>query len=257
MSSTPALQRPDARLAPGGEPIARLPQHCHAGVTECLLERLPQAVILVDTRGAVGGMNERATGIIAQGDGLLIYHGVLRCRNPEDTGALHRLVGDVGRRATSHAAESGHGLRIRRPVGRRPLTALITTLRGKNALRNGGVVVAVLVNDPEETPALDVQMLRAWYDLTPAEARLAALLASGLSLEGIVDRLGIGTNTARTHLKNIFSKTDTRRQGELIRLLLSNPTLGSERADDGSVTSTLRTNRMSESSPNPGQARAV
>ena len=86
--------------------------------------------------------------------------------------------------------------------------------------------IAVLANDPEHAPALDVQMLRDWYGLTPAEARVAVLLASGFSLDEIVERLGIGANTVRTHLKSIFAKTDTRRQGELIRLLLSNPTLG-------------------------------
>lgn len=90
-------------------------------------------------------------------------------------------------------------------------------------------MIAVLVNDPEDTPPLDAQMLRAWYDLTPAEARMAVLLAGGLSLNEIVDRVGIGANTARTHLKSIFGKTGTRRQGDLIRLLLSNPTLGSDR----------------------------
>jgi DNA-binding CsgD family transcriptional regulator len=71
-----------------------------------------------------------------------------------------------------------------------------------------------------------VQLLRDWYGLTPAEARVAVLLASGLSLDAIAERLGIGANTALTHLKSIFGKTDTRRQGELIRLLLSNPALG-------------------------------
>lgn len=226
MSSTSALQRPDTRLATGGEAIVGLLPHGHAGITECLLERLPQAVILVDVAGTVGGLNERATAIVAQGDGLIIHHGVLRCRHPDDTGKLHRLLVDADRRNASCAAESGRGLRIRRPVGRRPLTALITVLRGKNTLRNAGAVIAVLVNDPEHAPALDAQMLRDWYDLTPAEARVAVLLASGLSVGEIVERLGIGANTARTHLKNIFAKTDTRRQGDLIRLLLSNPALG-------------------------------
>ena len=209
-----------------GAPIESLEQHCQAAVTQCLLERLQQAVILVDSRGTVGGLNERATAIVAQGDGLLIRHGLLRCRHPEDSCTLHRLIGEVGRRDQRCEAATGRGLRIRRPVGRRPLTALVTALRGNSAPQNGGVVVAVLVNDPEDTPALDAQMLRAWYDLTPAEARVAVLLASGLNLDAIVKRLGIGTNTARTHLKSIFAKTDTRRQGDLVRLLLSNPTLG-------------------------------
>jgi DNA-binding CsgD family transcriptional regulator len=117
-------------------------------------------------------------------------------------------------------------LRIQLPGGgHQPLTALVGALRNRNALQNGEAAIAVLANDPELAPAIDVQMLRDWYDLTLAEARVAMLLASGLSVDEIAERLGIGANTARTHLKSIFGKTDTRRQGELIRLLLSNPTL--------------------------------
>ena len=216
-----------------GAPVASLLRQCDDDVTECLLRWLPQAVVLVDSRGTVGGLNQRATAIVAQGDGLIIRGGVLMCRNPEDTSALHRLIGDVGQWDGLRDAPTGRGLRIRRPVGRRPLTALVTALRGNKAPRNARAVVAVLVSDPEDTLALDAQMLRVWYDLTPAEARVAVLLAGGFSLDEIVERLGIGANTARTHLKNIFGKTDTRRQGELIRLLLSSPALGPgrDRAD--------------------------
>lgn len=199
---------------------------CNGGTTDCLLQQLPQAVVLVDARGTVGGLNERAAAIVAQGDGLLISRGVLRCRRPGDTVALHRLIADVAQRNGHRDGATRYGLRIHRPVGRRPLTALVTGLRCKSACRDGEAVIAVLVNDPEHTPAIEVQMLRDWYGLTPAEARVGLLLASGLSVDEIVERLGIGANTARTHLKNIFAKTDTRRQGELIRLLLSNPTLG-------------------------------
>lgn len=205
---------------------ASLLHRCDGGTTECLLQQLPQAVVLVDARGTVGGLNERAAAIVAQGDGLLISRGVLRCRCLADSAALHRLIADVAQRNGEGGGRTTCGLRIQRPVGRRPLTALVTALGSKNVLQNGEAVVAVLANDPEHAPAIEVQMLRDWYGLTPAEARVAMLLASGLSVDEIVERLDIGANTARTHLKSIFAKTDTRRQGELIRLLLSNPTLG-------------------------------
>lgn len=220
MISSSALRYPDRRpVTTSVEPVISL-------VAESLLQRLPQAVLLVDPRGVVAALNERATAMVTQGDGLLISGGILRCKWSGDTAALHGLLADVGQRNERCESTTAGGLRIRRPVGRRPLTALVTVLRDRNALPNGEAVIAVLVNDPEDTPTLDVQMLREWYDLTPAEARVAALLAGGLSLGGIVERLGIGTNTARTHLKNIFAKTDTHRQGELVRLLLSNPMLG-------------------------------
>ncbi len=204
-------------------PPAALPP-VHGDLTDTLLQHFPHAVFLVDAHGAVTAFNQRAAAIVAQGDGLFVWRDVLRCARPADTAALHRLVAAVaecdGRRGVAR-----YGLRLRRS-GRRPLSALVAPFRCQNVVANSAVVIAVFVHDPECPPAIDVETLRDWYSLTPAEARVAALLAGGLSVKDIVERLGIGANTARTHLKSIFAKTETRRQAELIQLLLSNPGFG-------------------------------
>ncbi len=215
-----------------GAAVRVLPRQCEGQGAECVLGHWPHAVVLVGTGGVVKALNERAAAIVAQADGLLVRHGELRCIRHADTVTLHGLIGDIAQRQREGADGAGRALRIHRPVGSRPLTALLTAFRCSGASKDVDAIVAVFINDPEQAPVPDVQMLRDWYDLTPAEARVAALLAGGLSLDEIGERLGIGTNTARTHLKNIFSKTDTRRQGELIRLLLSNPTIGSGRTDE-------------------------
>jgi DNA-binding CsgD family transcriptional regulator len=62
-------------------------------------------------------------------------------------------------------------------------------------------------------------VLRRLYDLTRAEARLALLMANGLTLEDAGDQLGIRRNTVRAHLRSIFSKMGVTRQTELIRLV--------------------------------------
>ena len=61
---------------------------------------------------------------------------------------------------------------------------------------------------------------QAQHGLTPAEARVAESLVGGLSLRATADQLAITYETARTHLKSILSKTGSRRQGELVSLLL-------------------------------------
>jgi DNA-binding CsgD family transcriptional regulator len=55
---------------------------------------------------------------------------------------------------------------------------------------------------------------------------LADLLLKGLEVRGIADRLGITIETARFHLKRVLAKTGTRRQTELMRLMLSLPGQG-------------------------------
>jgi DNA-binding CsgD family transcriptional regulator len=57
------------------------------------------------------------------------------------------------------------------------------------------------------------------FRLTPAEARLAAGIATGASLNEVADSLGIGRETARTQLRSVFAKTGTTRQAELVRII--------------------------------------
>jgi DNA-binding CsgD family transcriptional regulator len=63
--------------------------------------------------------------------------------------------------------------------------------------------------------------LREAFKLTPAEVRIAQLVASGESLDDAAEILGIQRETARVQLKAVFSKTDTHRQGELVALMAS------------------------------------
>ena len=50
-------------------------------------------------------------------------------------------------------------------------------------------------------------------------SRLVASMLDGGGLPQVAARLGIGHSTARTHLKHIFTKTQTRRQAELVELV--------------------------------------
>ena len=61
-----------------------------------------------------------------------------------------------------------------------------------------------------------IDLLRSHFGLTPAEATLALHLVAGETLRSAETKLSITYETARTHLKNIFSKTGTSRQAELV-----------------------------------------
>ena len=80
----------------------------------------------------------------------------------------------------------------------------------------------VLIIEPGRTKrAFPALAIRQALGLTRREAQIAALLAEGLGLPKIAERLRIGLGTLRNHLKSIFAKTGTSRQGELIALLRS------------------------------------
>jgi DNA-binding CsgD family transcriptional regulator len=74
------------------------------------------------------------------------------------------------------------------------------------------------------SPELDAKRLEKaalTYGLSPAQTRLAGLVAEGLSLTESALRMGITPNTARTHLNRVFDKIGVRTQPALVRVLLS------------------------------------
>jgi len=79
--------------------------------------------------------------------------------------------------------------------------------------------VAVVIRIPDAQMTCGEPYLRAAYGLTGAEARLARLLVEGVTLREAADQAGVSMNTARTHLKRVFAKTQTRRQSELVSFL--------------------------------------
>jgi DNA-binding CsgD family transcriptional regulator len=69
-------------------------------------------------------------------------------------------------------------------------------------------------------PGPPAAILAKTFRLTPAEAKLACVIARGASPEIAAGELKISRETARNQLKSVFAKTDTHRQSELVALLL-------------------------------------
>jgi len=65
----------------------------------------------------------------------------------------------------------------------------------------------------------DWDILIKRFGLTPAELRVASALVRGSSLAEITLEQGVARSTVAFHLRNLFDKTETRRQAELVALL--------------------------------------
>lgn len=86
-------------------------------------------------------------------------------------------------------------------------------------LFSGSLALLVIHGSGAASPQPRQAMLRAWFDLSPAESQLAAELTSGISLTAAAARCGIRISTARSYLERIFHKTGCHRQAELVGLL--------------------------------------
>jgi DNA-binding CsgD family transcriptional regulator len=68
---------------------------------------------------------------------------------------------------------------------------------------------------------LDFETLERLYGMTAAECRVAAAVCAGETLCAVGERLGVSENTVKTQLQNVYQKTGTHRQAQLVKVLLS------------------------------------
>jgi DNA-binding CsgD family transcriptional regulator len=144
--------------------------------------------------------------------------------DPAAQQALHPLVADTVETGRGRSAKCASRLSIRRRQSAAPLEAMVYPLPTGAAGQTSAA--AVFVFDPERIESPDTQVLGSIYGLTGTEAKLAASLARGESLEDYCQANRVTANTARAHLKRVLAKTGIHRQAQLVSLLARLPKTG-------------------------------
>jgi DNA-binding CsgD family transcriptional regulator/PAS domain-containing protein len=181
-------------------------------------------MVLLDEAGRVLFANRQAEAMAGAGDGLCLGPEGLTALRASDNVRLQQLIGNAIATGLGAGAGTGGAMAVPRPSGKQPYALTVAPLAGREALFSFLRPAAIVfLSDPETSPETPAAVLRRLYGLTPREAALAAALATGLSLDEAADRLAMAKETARRHIKSVFKKTGTRRQAELVRLLLTLP----------------------------------
>jgi len=104
--------------------------------------------------------------------------------------------------------------------GRGPLTLTVAPLRPRRSRLDGRAPMAlVFLRDPESTTVSPGQ-LRDIFGFTRSEAAIAVELVRGRSLAQVAAAQGVSLETVRSHLKRLLAKTGTRRQAEVVGLII-------------------------------------
>ena len=91
------------------------------------------------------------------------------------------------------------------------------------AVANGGATVLLVGGGRRDVSDEIITRLRDWFDLTPSEAKIAAYVADGKTMEEYARDRGVSVNAARFLMKGVFGKTGVGRQAELAALLREAP----------------------------------
>ena len=184
-----------------------------------MLNQLPHAVLLVDARAGVIFANQAAERLLRCGGGLSLGRDGLYAEIPRETLRLRQMIAKSAEPTDAHGGAGGR-FRLSRE-DQAPLTVLVAPHRSRfdwiDILRPTAML---FITDPEQAADIRGAWLRQDFGLTPAEAGFAVEIAKGDGLLAAAGRLGVSLATVRTHLAHVFDKTGTRRQAELVRLIL-------------------------------------
>lgn len=177
---------------------------------------LSAGVIIVNQHGNPLTMNSRAKQMIAQKD-IALKNGQVELLSSSETKQLQKLIADTTRlkkyRVISGVLDStlheGSALKI----------LIVPLVSGDIEFRSLESRVALFICSSNMLH-LTCQQVSTCYALTKIEASLVVKIIDGLNIRDSAKSLGLTYSTARTYLKQIFSKLGIKRQSELtIRIL--------------------------------------
>jgi DNA-binding CsgD family transcriptional regulator/PAS domain-containing protein len=192
----------------------------HSADLAYALDVMPRGVAIVGPGYCVTTVNSAAEVILRAEDGLRVRSGQLAATSACTEHKLYRAL-YVALTGGGSNARTGQSFTCERPSGKRPYVIHVMPLHSGRAEQERAPSALVLFVDSDQEPEPAEPLLRRLYGITRSEAEVALHMMRGADVKQISDELCISAATVRTHLQHIFDKTDTHRQTDLVRLLLS------------------------------------
>ena len=188
-----------------------------------LLHRMPRPALLLGTDRGVTFMNERARHFLAGNNALLLSRDRLtaldKWTNDELAMAFQTIVRDI----SQGGAPKRHIIRLASSHGKATAALSLTAFVPSQSMYAFGTQaqVLVLIHESSSHLAPDILLWEAAFNLTPAQSRVALEIFQGRSTKEAAQSLKIAQTTVKSHLKEVYWKTDTARQSQLISALAS------------------------------------
>lgn len=185
---------------------------------ETALDALSFGVVLVDSHNRVVHSNASAETLLRKQNELTITAAKLRLKDAGLDRRLQQLLAEANGMNSTLMQRRAGALTFLRSVGER-ISVIVAPFLARPAQLYQSVSTIVFLIEKNARELNSEQFLQHIFALTPQEARCALLSARGHSIEEISAILGISRNTVRSHLRSLFLKTSTKRQGALVAVI--------------------------------------
>lgn len=183
-----------------------------------VLEQTALATFLTEANSQIVFQNRAADMLLGQDSGLIAPRNFLSATSETQNIALHKSIRYAGNRHLNGETPSPEVLSINSCTSVHPtMISIYPAGRSFNATR-GEWCNLVAVSARNHHSRHEHCSFAKQFGFTPAQERISSLLFTGQSLTSAARILHVSENTVRSHLKQIFQKTDTHSQIELVHL---------------------------------------
>ncbi|MFN0317568.1 MAG: LuxR C-terminal-related transcriptional regulator [Burkholderiales bacterium] len=183
-----------------------------------IVERHGHATFLADAQGRILYKTKSAEDLLRHESGLRMDGERIAAAATADSKALREAMAWVANAPDS--ADTSRVVTVSVPGGRHPTVVSVYSAGRAFLAREGQsreLVVLTARSPHSEHSHHDCSFSRQ-FEFSPAQARVSAMIFTGMSLASTARALHVSENTVRSHLKQIFQKTNTHGQMELVHL---------------------------------------
>jgi DNA-binding CsgD family transcriptional regulator/PAS domain-containing protein len=225
-SSDEALRRFQL-IAPHMRRVALIAKAVSLGDAEAatfiqLLDGLRAGIFLIDAEQRLVHANVSGRELLALGEVVRIDSGRIVVNELFSGNTLDVAVG-MAAKGGAASVGAAFTVPVKTPSGQCYVAHLLPLTAGgrRSSAKMYDSVAALILHRTELQASAYHQRFAEQYHLTPAEARVAIAIAQIGGIPEVANALLLAPNTVRTHLQRVFSKTDTRRQADLVKLVAS------------------------------------
>jgi DNA-binding CsgD family transcriptional regulator/PAS domain-containing protein len=185
------------------------------------IDQLAFGVVILNERGHVIRVNETASRMMKESQLLRVVGNYLQAGEPEHEILVANAIKAILGRSGAEASVAG-SLKISAAKSNRSLYMLLKPIHESTPdPSNPPAGVAIFLSADKLQHNVSIEAFAKLYHISRAEMALVTELLDGASIIEASTTLGISENTARVQLRSVFTKTDTHRQADLIRLVLT------------------------------------
>jgi DNA-binding CsgD family transcriptional regulator len=184
-------------------------------------DRLSAGIFLTDARGGIVHANSAGRALLADGDGLYAAGGRIAARHPGVRRSLDAALA-AAERGDAAIGDGGIALPIAANDGQAFAAHVLPLTSGsrRDTGSSYGAVAAVFVHKATASLPSEPECIARHFRLTPTELRVLLAIVEIGGVPEVAEALGVASSTVKTHLGNLYGKTGTSRQTDLVKLVV-------------------------------------